>query len=192
MQHDSALAAIFDDAARQVSFGFSEAWTQASAGGKTENGGPRFSPGAARASGRAIDLTIPCQVCFPAKPNSVSSGAAAYHEDQQRLKAIPQRTLESMPPKIPPLNRQRSCPCIFFGGPIANPALRPVGLGHLAAIDLPRGPPRNGSRSADSPDGGGRRRGFALFCLATDCLTLLPMADQLRPMRNAKTAGASL
>jgi hypothetical protein len=27
-------------------------------------------------------------------------------------------------------NRQRSCPCIFFDGPVANPALRRVGLGH--------------------------------------------------------------
>ena len=32
MRHDSRLEAIFNDAARQVSFGFSEAWTQASAG----------------------------------------------------------------------------------------------------------------------------------------------------------------
>jgi len=72
-------------------------------------------------------------------------------------------------------HRQRSCPCILFGGPVANPALRRVGLGHLAGGDSPRGPPRNGCRSADSPDGGGRR-GFALFCLATDGLTLLPTA----------------
>ena len=49
-----------------------------------------------------------------------------------------------MPPKIPPLHRQRSCPCIFFGGPFANPALRRVGLGHLAGGDSPRGSPWNG------------------------------------------------
>jgi hypothetical protein len=42
----------------------------------------------------------PLSGCFPAEPNSVSSGAAAYHDDQQRLKAMPQRTLESMPLKI--------------------------------------------------------------------------------------------
>jgi hypothetical protein len=29
-----------------------------------------------------------------------------------------------------------------------------VGLGHLAGGDSPRGPPRNGCRSAESPDGG--------------------------------------
>ncbi len=57
---------------------------------------------------------------------------------------LPQRTLESMPPKIPPINRQRSCPCIFFSGPFANPELRPVGLGHLAVGDSPRGSPWNG------------------------------------------------
>jgi hypothetical protein len=60
-----------------------------------------------------------------------------------------------MPQKIPPLNRQRSCPSIFFGGPVATPALRRVGLGHLAVGDSPRGPPRNGCRLADAPDGGG-------------------------------------
>ena len=59
--------------------------------------------------------------------------------------------------------------------PFANPALRRAGLGHLAVGDSPRSPPRNGCRSADSPDGGGRR-GFALFCLATAGLILLPMA----------------
>jgi len=53
-----------------------------------------------------------------------------------------------------------------------------LNLGHLAVGDSPRGTPRNGCRSADSPDGGGRR-GFALFCFAADCLTRLPMADQL-------------
>ena len=123
----------------------------------------------------------PLSGCFPAEPNSVSSGTKTSHDNPQPLKAMPQRTLESMPPKIPPLNRQRSCPCIFFGGPFANPALRRVGLGHLAVGDAPRGPPRNGCRSADSPDGGGRR-GFALFCLASDCLTLLPMACRRRSM----------
>jgi hypothetical protein len=87
-----------------------------------------------------------------------------------------------MPPKIPPLHRQRSCPCIFFGGPFANPALRRVGLGHLEAIDTPRGPPRNSCRSADSPDGGGRRR-FALVCLTTDGLTRLPIAGNLTANR---------
>ncbi len=51
-----------------------------------------------------------------------------------------------MPPKIPPLNRQRSCPCICFGGPFANPTLRRVGLGHLAVGDTPRGSPCNGCR----------------------------------------------
>ncbi len=54
-----------------------------------------------------------------------------------------------MPPKIPPLNRQRSCPCIFFSGPVATPALRRVGLGHLEAIDSPRASPRNGCRHRD-------------------------------------------
>jgi hypothetical protein len=39
--------------------------------------------------------------------------------------------------------------------------------------------PRNGRRSADSPDGGGRR-GFALVCLAADGLTRLPNARMLR------------
>jgi hypothetical protein len=49
-----------------------------------------------------------------------------------------------MPPKIPPLNRQRSCPCICIDGPFANPALRRVGLGYLAVGDSPRGSPWNG------------------------------------------------
>jgi hypothetical protein len=59
-----------------------------------------------------------------------------------------------MPPKIPPLHRQRSCPCIFFGGPFANPALRRVGLGHLAGGDSPRGSPWNGcGRAAETLNG---------------------------------------
>jgi hypothetical protein len=60
----------------------------------------------------------------------------------------------------------------------ANPALWRAGLGHLAGGDTPRGSPRNGCRSADSTDGGGRA-GFALFCVATYCLTLLPMARSI-------------
>jgi hypothetical protein len=60
------------------------------------------------------------------------------------------------------------------------PALRRAGWGHLAVGESPRGSPWNGCQSADSPDGGGRR-GFALFCVATDGLTLLLVADPLRP-----------
>jgi hypothetical protein len=85
-----------------------------------------------------------------------------------------------MPPKIPPLHRQRSCPCIFFGGPFANPRVAAGRLGASGGWRLAAWPASQRLPAADSPDGR-RRRGFALFCLATDGLTLLPMADPLWP-----------
>ncbi len=106
---------------------------------------------------------------------NASSFANVFHLDASRVV-----TTFAPPPTVAP-NVGRSRNELTFqieSLSLVTPALRRVGLGYLAVGDSPRGPPRNGCRSVDSPDGG-RRRGFALFCLATDGLTLLPMADIL-------------
>ncbi len=78
---------------------FLEAWTQASAGKDTKRRPPMLSGGRTRWR-RAFARDYPLSGCFPAEPNSVSSGAKLYHFECPRFKANPQRTLEPMPPKI--------------------------------------------------------------------------------------------
>jgi hypothetical protein len=87
-----------DSFAGGCAVGFLEAWTQASAG-EDEKAAPDVDRGPHALAARHRP-DYPLSGCFPAEPNSVSSGTVTYHDAEQRFKTIRQRTLESMPLKI--------------------------------------------------------------------------------------------